>query len=318
VTYLDGSPVRPEERPSARALRGETVPVVEMRIHPPGGRARVLAVSATPLPPGAHPGRARALLLCRDVTAEHAHREELRAFAGVVAHDLRNPLSAIDGWSEVLDDGLAAGDLPTESARELLARVRSVSRRMHELIGDLLAHATSASLEIHPERVDLVALVAQVVAARQAEPYVTWGRIPPVEADPVLVRQVLDNLLGNALKYVAPGAAPRVTVSGRTDGTGFVVLRIADQGIGLPAGEHERIFEEFHRAHAGGYDGTGLGLSICRRIVARHGGTIVARDNPAGRGTVFELTLPAADAVVVRRRQPGDREDEDAGAGQVA
>ena len=130
-----------------------------------------------------------------------------------------------------------------------------------------------------------------MAAARHAEGAISCGPIPAVAADPVLLRQVVDNLLGNALKYVVPGEEPKVEVTGEaTDG--LVVISVADHGIGLPGGEHDRIFDEFHRAHYRDYEGSGLGLSICRRIVSRHGGTIVARDNPAGRGTVFEFTLP--------------------------
>jgi signal transduction histidine kinase len=163
---------------------------------------------------------------------------------------------------------------------------------MRELIRDLLAHATSSSRAIVPSRVDLTALVAEVVGARHAEGQVRHGRLPAVAGDPVLVRQVLDNLVGNALKYVAPGTEPRVGVTARVTGD-LVRVCVSDNGVGVPPGEHERIFEEFHRAHYRDFEGSGLGLAICRRIITRHGGTIVARDNPAGQGTVFEFTLPA-------------------------
>ena len=95
------------------------------------------------------------------------------------------------------------------------------------------------------------------------------------------------------LDTVAPGTVPEIEVSGEREGD-LVRVAVADNGIGLPAGEHELVFTEFHRAHHREYDGSGLGLAICRRIATRHGGTIRAYDNPAGRGTVFYLTLPAA------------------------
>ena len=98
-------------RPTVRALRGETVRDVELRSVARGRRPRVIAVSAMPLPRDVIRDRARALVLFRDVTTEHAHREELAAFAGVVAHDLRNPLAAIDGWTEMIADELEAGEL---------------------------------------------------------------------------------------------------------------------------------------------------------------------------------------------------------------
>ncbi|MFC4786227.1 ATP-binding protein [Nocardioides sp. MAHUQ-72] len=292
ASHPDGSPLQDHERPSWQALRGGSVRDMEVMLPLPDGSPRALAVSAVPLPRDDHSGRARALMLARDTTVEHARRQELASFAGVVAHDLRNPLAAIDGWTELIAEELDAGELDPDVAREFVSRVRSSSRRMRELIRDLLAHATSGSREMSEARVDVAGLVDEVTAARHADGLVRCGRIPLVAGDPVLLRQVVDNLIGNALKYVAPGEQPRIDVSGRTAGD-QVVVRVADRGIGLPEGEHDRVFEEFHRAHHRDYEGSGLGLSICRRIVTRHGGTIVARDNPAGRGTVIELTLPA-------------------------
>lgn len=299
ATHTDGSPLLDPERASLRALRGETIHDLEVLVELPGGIRRILSVSAMPLPPDALTGRARALLLARDTTEEHAHREELSAFAATVAHDLRNPLAAIDGWTEMLGMELDSGELQPETAREFVSRVQTAAHRMRELIGDLLAHATSASRDLNLARVDVNALVAEVVSARHADDRVTWGHIPDVKADPVLLRQVLDNLLGNALKYVAADREPLITVTGCSSAGGLVTIRVSDNGIGLPEGEHDKIFDEFHRASQHDYEGSGLGLAICRRIVTRHGGTIVARDNPEGPGTVFELTLPAPDRVGV-------------------
>lgn len=293
VRQLDGSPLAEGENPAALALRGETVRDMQLLVGDSDEAARILAVSAVPLPRDLGADSARVLLLYRDVTAEHARREELAAFAGVVAHDLRNPLAAIDGWTELIGDELDAGELAPDLANEFVSRVRSSSARMRVLIGDLLDHATSTARDISLSPVDVGDLVAEIVQARNAAPAVSWGQIPMVRADAVLIRQVLDNLIGNALKYVAPGVEPRVVITGFGSQPSGVTVRIADNGIGLPEGEHEQIFEEFHRAHHRDYEGSGLGLSICRRIVTRHGGTIVAYDNPRGHGTVFEFTLPA-------------------------
>ncbi|HWS32088.1 MAG TPA: ATP-binding protein, partial [Actinoplanes sp.] len=106
-----------------------------------------------------------------------------------------------------------------------------------------------------------------------------------------LIRQLLDNLIGNAIKYTAPGVTPVLTID--ADAGEEVTVRITDNGIGIPAGQHDKIFSDFHRAHAdSGFAGTGLGLSICRRIVRRHGGTIGVTDNPDG-GSCFTFHLPA-------------------------
>jgi signal transduction histidine kinase len=195
----------------------------------------------------------------------------------------------------MLADEIDAQTLTPELAREFVSRVGSSSRRMHQLIRDLLAHATSGQRDLEVSRVDIAELVAEVAAGRHAERHVRAEPVPPVLADPVLVRQVLDNLIGNALKYVAPGVEPQVTIRGCRSDARLVTVHVADNGIGIQPGEHDRIFEEFHRAHYRDYEGSGLGLAIVRRIVSRHDGTIVARPNPTGQGSVFEFTLPAYD-----------------------
>ena len=292
---IDGVELDASQRPTARALRGETIHGAEVVIRVEGLPERVLSISGIPLPHDEIRDRARALIVFRDVTDEHARRQELASFAGVVAHDLRNPLAAIDGWTEMIADELDAGDLDPQTAREFVSRVRSSSRRMRELIRDLLAHATSGSRDLEVCPVDVPALVAEIAASRRAEDRITCEPVPAVLGDPVLIRQVVDNLIGNALKYVAPGVEPEIAVRGHRSGSRLVAIQVVDNGIGIPAAERERVFEEFHRAHYRDYEGSGLGLSIVRRIITRHDGTIVARANPAGRGSLFEFTLPAYD-----------------------
>ena len=104
----------------------------------------------------------------------------------------------------------------------------------------------------------------------------------------------MDNLVGNAVKYVAPGVVPHVRVEGEEpDADGYTRVRVLDNGIGVPDTMRRRIFESFERAHADDYDGTGLGLAICRQIVERHGGTIGVMPMGEG-GSEFSLTLPSA------------------------
>jgi PAS domain S-box-containing protein len=289
--FIYGHRLSDTQRPSRRALNGEVLHDVKVELRSPGEH-RVLSISASPLPHDPA-NQARAVLLIRDATTEHAQREELAAFAGVVAHDLRNPLAAIDGWTELLEDAVADGDLPARVVREFIGRVRASSTRMHGLILHLLAHATSRNRNLSLTRLDLTESAQRIAAGRDATDFVTVGEIPPAHGDRVLIDQVLENLIGNALKYVTAGVRPEVDVRGGLDTQGMVRVTVTDNGIGLPEGQHESIFAEFHRVHPAGYEGTGLGLAIARRIVTRHGGTIVAKDNPAG-GTVFEFTLPSA------------------------
>jgi signal transduction histidine kinase len=118
------------------------------------------------------------------------------------------------------------------------------------------------------------------------------GALPTVEADPVQMRQLLQNLIGNALKFRKPGESPVVRVEGAPT-KGIVHLSISDNGIGFDQKYAGRIFKLFQRLHErGAYEGSGMGLAICRKIVERHGGQISARSEP-GRGTTFLIDLPA-------------------------
>ncbi|WP_205471824.1 ATP-binding protein [Nocardioides sp. SYSU D00038] len=297
---VDGRELAPEEWPLSRAFAGERVRLSALEWAPPvdeGVRwaalpgSRFLDVTASPLP-AAPDGVKRALLVMRDTTAEQRQRAELAAFAATAAHDLRTPLTTIEAMTELLEQDLAGGD-----SRAVLGhggRIRRASRRMRALVDDLLAHAASGDRALHLAPLDLAALVGEVAADLDVSSSVTVGELPPLRADRVLARQLIANLLANSVKYVDDGVTPDVRVSAEPVAGGLVAVRVADNGVGLPAGQHEKVFEEFHRAHGGRFHGTGLGLAICRRIVERHGGTIRAYDNPAGRGTVLELTLPGA------------------------
>ena len=140
---------------------------------------------------------------------------------------------------------------------------------------------------------DVAAVRVEAARAGGLDPTVTVGDLPAVLGAPLLLRQALDNLVGNAIKYVAPGVRPSVEVSGRLVESGFAELTVADNGIGIPPGQHASVFETFHRAHGDDYRGTGLGLSIVQRVAERHGGTVAAADRPGG-GTTVTLVLPAA------------------------
>ncbi|HYN93931.1 MAG TPA: ATP-binding protein [Pilimelia sp.] len=229
------------------------------------------------------------------VEARLRRREaELRGFAGVAAHDLKAPLAVTGGRLELLEDELGEGLSPTAS--QDLARARAGLARMDRLISDLLAYATADEAEPRRERVDLGALVAEVLAERSGAaaepPAVTVGALPTVVGDLGMLRQLLGNLVGNALKYVAPGQRPAVTVTAAAVPGGWRVT-VADRGIGIPADQRAIVFDAFQRADgARNYPGTGLGLAICHRIVERHGGAIGVVENPGG-GSVFWFTLPA-------------------------
>ena len=287
---LDHRPLSDDQLPGAGNLDGYAHQVVVSR----EDADRVLDVGAWPLPGP----DGRTLVLFSDVTAQRERLGELTSFAGVVAHDLRSPLTSLSGWLEMASDALGDGD---RTAASFLERARLSSDRMQQVIEDWLTYTVQRDGLLAPADVALKPLVAAVVA-----PFASGGDdVTPVfeidvddsvQADPALTRQLFANLVGNAVKYTSPGARPHVTIrSGPDDEPGYVRVTVADRGIGLPEGEEELVFQEFHRApgHAATYTGTGLGLSLCRKIVVRHGGTINARNDPDA-GTVFTFTLPAA------------------------
>lgn len=303
--HPDGTRLENEEMAHARALAGEDVHNVELLVRNSGvPDGRILSVSARRLP-----GDDRVVVVFHDVTAERRQRDELASFAGVVAHDLLNPLTTIDGWAENLEDTLRAMPDTDEQrdATDSLSRIVRASGRMRHLINDLLAYTTTRNAVIAPVDVPFRDLVVDVTTARAdlaaagatQGPQFTLGRLHDVHADPVLLRQLVDNLIGNAVKYTAPGVVPQIAIASERIAGDLVRVEIADNGIGIPPGQHEAIFNNFHRAHrSSGYAGTGLGLAICKRIVERHGGVIVASDNQGG-GSRFVFTLPKATRRVV-------------------
>lgn len=307
--HLDGTPVEPAEMPHRRALAGEDVRDLDLLVRDTGvPDGRILRVSSTALP-GDRDGHRYAVTVFHDVTAERRHRDELASFAGVVAHDLLNPLTTVKGWTEAVAE-LFQDDPSTPLAVEAISgldRIRRASTHMRNLINDLLAYTTARDATIAAVPVELGRVIEDIATARidQAQsndrPVPVFDVDPStdvvVHADPVLLRQLLDNLISNSIKYTAPDVVPRISVTARTDDR--VTVHISDNGIGIPTGQHESIFDNFHRAHrSAGYAGTGLGLGICKRIVERHGGTIGATDNPSGGGSRFTFTLPAQSGAI--------------------
>ncbi|WP_172890524.1 sensor histidine kinase [Actinoplanes derwentensis] len=234
-----------------------------------------------------------------------ARQADLKAFAYGVAHDLKGPLASISGFAEIIGTDLADGVTDPGELTPSLERIRQGVDRMQRFIDDLLAYATARDATLNLEPVDLQPLVEQIVAERTDHlrtnhtgenparfPDIYTRQLPTVYADRLLCRQLLDNLIGNALKYTAPGQPAHVEISAQAGPPGWAGITVADRGIGIPAEQHQQIFHTFHRATNGSsYQGTGLGLAICQRVVDRHHGTITVTDNPGG-GSRFTATLP--------------------------
>ncbi|HWO58065.1 MAG TPA: PAS domain S-box protein [bacterium] len=256
--------------------------------------------------------------MCQDITEQKRDEErlrhyaaalaqtnrELRDFAFVASHDLQEPLRKILAFGERLE--AHAGAALDEDARDSLDRMQNAARRMQTLISDLLdfSRVTTQAQPFAP--VDLNAVVAEALSDLEARVLQTGGRVqigplPTIEADRVQMRQLFQNVIGNALKFHDAGRPPEITVSARRTAppdpsaqpADWCEITFADNGIGFDARFAERIFTPFIRLHGRQeYEGTGMGLAICRKIVERHGGTITASGRP-GSGATFRVLLPA-------------------------
>jgi signal transduction histidine kinase/CHASE3 domain sensor protein len=284
--------------PLALALAGRPTTAKEMNYLRPGHPPKAVMVDACPLRDDG--GRIVGAVATRyDVSALRAREAELTAFAGVVAHDLRSPLAAVAGFIELLELDLRGTGAGAEVG-DTVARIRAGVDRMRQLIDDLLVYATARDKPLRPEPVPLDSVIDEVVAERTAHlpagparPEVVRGALPVLRADAAMVRQMMDNLIGNAFKYTGRGEPARVRITAERLGEDWARITVADRGIGIPAEQRASVFDSFHRAHAEqAYAGTGLGLAICRRVVDRHGGSITLDDNPLG-GTCFHIVLPA-------------------------
>ncbi len=289
LRLLDGTPATDADLP------GPQNPAVRQLHVKNEGADRILEIGAWPL----QGESGKFMMLFSDVTTQRERLSELTGFAGVVAHDLRSPLTSLSGWLELIQDSLQDGDVAGASVFNQRAQVSSA--RMGQVIDDWLAYTVQRDGLLATTRVRLEALLEEIVAPYGASagdhaPAFEVEVDHEVEADRVLTKQLLANLIGNAVKYTPSGQRPHVTIRSAPDTEdGFVRVEVSDCGVGLPDGEEDLVFEEFHRAeaHADAFTGTGLGLSLCRRIVNRHGGSIWASNNP-DRGATFSFTLPAA------------------------
>jgi signal transduction histidine kinase len=229
----------------------------------------------------------------RERTAQlEAANHELEAFAFSVSHDLRAPLRAVDGFSQALLEDFP-DDVP-EEAKRYLTRIRTSTLRMGQLIEDLLnlSRVTRGALE--RATVDLSELAQQVAhdIAPQYPHAVTLSIWPDMttQADQRLLRAALENLLGNAFKFTAKVAEPRVEVGVLRD-RGSEVFYVRDNGAGFSMDYASKLFTPFQRLHsAAEFSGTGIGLATVQRIVLRHGGRIWA-DAKVGKGAAFYFTL---------------------------
>jgi len=225
---------------------------------------------------------------------------ELEQFAYIASHDLRQPLRMVTSYVELLERRL--GDRLDQEEREFIDFARDGARRMDRLIVDLLDYSRIGRSTDLPEMVDLGEVLAETrqnleVAIEEAAAVL---RLPPslptIPGNYTELMRLFQNLIGNAIKYRAPGTAPAIEVSCHAE-EGFWVLSVKDNGIGIPADQLDRIFGVFQRLHTREtYDGTGIGLAVCRKVAESHGGRISARSE-VGVGSEFLVTLPRSTAM---------------------
>ncbi|MCC6168559.1 MAG: hypothetical protein IT329_15160 [Caldilineaceae bacterium] len=229
-----------------------------------------------------------------------ASNRELQDFAYIASHDLQEPLRKIIAFGDRL--AMKYGDRLDDTGHDYLQRVQHAARRMQTLIEDLLTLSRVTTRGQPFVDVSLQEVVQGVAAdletlLEETQGQLEVGQLPVVEADPLQMRQLFQNLIGNALKFHQPGVQPRVSIWAEDDACDGSANRwkivVADNGIGFDMKYAERIFQPFQRLHgrSSDYAGTGMGLAICRKIVERHRGSIEAASEP-GRGAMFSICLP--------------------------
>ena len=287
---------------AAMALEDEQATTFRVN-RPAGATERWLEARVAPLPRGWGDGPPQCIVSLADLTAARRleqelrrSNEELRQFSSIASHDLKSPLAVAQGFMLLLKRQLGADAKP--ELLMLLDKGLVSLDRLVTLINDLLAFSQAGSAELRFERLDLNQLAADAVDALQSDlpeaATIDLGELPVVVGDGRLLRQVFQNLLGNAVKYVAPGTAPRVEVRAEHELDTWRIT-VEDNGIGIPPEQRGRIFGMFERLHGSDtYRGTGVGLAICEKSVRRHGGTIWVEDATGG-GSRFCFTLPERD-----------------------
>jgi signal transduction histidine kinase len=254
------------------------------------------------------------LLAIEDITARRftewrlaeQHRElersnaALEEFASVASHDLQEPMRKILSFGELLN--ASAGPALEGSGRAYLGRMLSAAARMRTLVRDVLLYS-QVTTRTHPfVRTDLARVAREVITDLETSIAESGGRVEVgelmvIEADALQMRQLLQNLLGNALKYRQKDTPPVVRLAS-TNGGPNCAITVADNGIGFNEKHAGTIFRMFTRLNARAeYEGSGIGLAICRKIVERHNGTIAATSTP-GAGATFTVTLPVKQATV--------------------
>jgi PAS domain S-box-containing protein len=323
------TPLPPEQNPLARAIKGEVTSAQLFVRNPAMGQGIWIEASASPLKD--RDGVLRGgVVAFRDITQRRVDEQEIRklneeleqrvsqrtaqleaanreleAFTYSVSHDLRAPLRHISGFARVLSEEVGASLNP--EAQHCLDRVHEGTRRMGELVDELLNLARIGRHALSRRNTDLKEIADEVIDMLKPE---TEGRtvewlvsdMPAAECDPVLIRQVFQNLLANALKFTRP--RPRASIEiGCLQGTGQLTVFVRDNGVGFNMNYSDKLFGVFQRLHrADEFEGTGIGLATVHRIVEKHGGRVWA-ESELGKGATFFFSLGVHHALEVGNKE---------------
>ncbi len=291
-----GQPLALAMPPERRLSAAEGRLYVEGDIVRRGGPPVTVGVTVTPLY-DSEGHLARSILNVVDITRFRQAEELKSTFVSVISHELKTPVALIKGYAETLRREDAHWD--PETVRESLLVIEEEADHLTQLIDSLLeaSRIQAGGLKLEPTDVHLPRLAEKIVDGFRTQTDIHDFEIdfppdfPPVLGDPQRLREALSNLISNAVKYSPQGGT--IWVGGRVDNQSVTVY-VADQGIGIPPEEQERIFERFHRVESGLHrrtDGAGLGLYLVKAIVEAHGGHIWVESAP-GRGSIFMFTLP--------------------------
>jgi PAS domain S-box-containing protein len=335
------TPFPPEQNPLFRAIRGE-VSSAEMFLRNPE-LAEGVWIESTASPLKDKDGVTRGgVIAFRDITQRktdereirklnegleervaertaqlEAANHELEAFTYSVSHDLRAPLRHIGGFSKILMEDFAAGMNP--EALHHLQRIQDGTQRMGRLVDELLNLARVGRHALKLQACDPNSIVDEVVSLLQPETEgraISWkiAKLPSVNCDPILFKQVFQNLIANAIKFTRP-RNPAVIEIGHSQENGETVIFVRDNGVGFNMKYQDKLFGVFQRLHrAEDFEGTGIGLATVQRIIHKHGARVWG-ESEMEKGATFHFTINAADAVPCARHIPEDDRSKSAAVG---
>ena len=238
-------------------------------------------------------------------------REEFKAFAYAVSHDLRAPLRAIEGFSKILLEDFSK-DLSAEPQR-FLNHIISNSQQLSSQLDDLLKFYRASKhdpTKINVSSNDICKEVLSELNGQLSGISVLQGDLPPVLADPVQLREIFLQLLSNAVKYCAKSAKPKIEIGAKKE-PGAMTFFVRDNGVGFDARKAEKLFQVFQKMHnPADFPGNGIGLAIAKRLVEAHGGCISAEAEP-GEGAVFCFSLPTGNERLTSAPNCGSRREKE-------